>query len=135
GDTTYRYTPQQVGTGTDWVTVAAGSGHSLAVKRDGTLWSWGYNFSGELGLGDTTDRNTPQQVGTGSDWASVAAGSYSEHSLAIKTDGTLWAWGHNGDGQLGLGDTTFRYTPQQVGTGTNWVRVAAGGYHTLGIRA
>jgi alpha-tubulin suppressor-like RCC1 family protein len=53
----------------------------------------------------------------------------------VRADGTLWAWGNNGAGQLGLGHNSNTNTPQQVGAATNWVRVAAGAYHTVGIRA
>jgi alpha-tubulin suppressor-like RCC1 family protein len=106
--------------------------HSLALKRDGTLWAWGYNSSGQLGLGNTTNRSTPTQVGTSTDWIAIAAGGY--HSLALKRDGTLWVWGRNDFGQLGLGDTTNRSTPTQVGTSTDWIAIAAGGYHSLALK-
>lgn len=88
----------------------SGSYHSLALQPDGTLWAWGYNYNGQLGLGDTTDRNAPTRVGTG--FVSVAAGQY--HSLGLKADGTLWAWGRNNLGALGLGDNTNRLIPAQV---------------------
>jgi hypothetical protein len=112
--------------------IAAGSNYSLALKRDGTLWAWGYNGSGQLGLGDYNSRATPTQVGTSTDWIAIAAG-YS-HSLALKRDGTLWAWGYNGLGQLGLGDYTSRNIPTQVGTSTDWIAIAAGASHSLAIK-
>ncbi|MDI6642051.1 MAG: hypothetical protein QME68_07060, partial [Elusimicrobiota bacterium] len=65
-------------------------------------------------------------------WKSVSCGEY--HTIAIKTDGTLWAWGNNSMGQLGLGDNTDRNTPTQVGTDTNWSSVSCGYYHTLAIK-
>jgi hypothetical protein len=68
GDYTDRYTPTQVGTEIDWVGIAAGVGHSLALKSDGTLWAWGNNFYGQLGLGDNANRTIPTQVGTSTDW-------------------------------------------------------------------
>jgi alpha-tubulin suppressor-like RCC1 family protein len=91
------------------------------------LWAWGVNAAGELGLGTFTTSaagiNTPQQVGTNADWRAIIAGE--KHNLALRADGTLWAWGVNSSGQLGLG--TFNTnapggisTPQQVGTNTNW---------------
>jgi len=113
----------------NWSSVSCGTYHTIARKTDGTLWAWGYNWNGQLGLGDTTDRNTPTKVGTDTNWASVSCGA--QHTLAIKTDGTLWAWGYNWNGQLGLGDTTERNTPTKVGTETNWSSVSCGVYHTL----
>ena len=62
--------------------------------------------------------NTPQRVGTATNWQAIAAGVW--HTVALRTDGTLWAWGINGDGELGIGTYTNTNTPQQVGTDTNW---------------
>jgi alpha-tubulin suppressor-like RCC1 family protein len=106
--------------------------HSLAIQKDGTLWAWGWNSHGQLGLGDTLDRHNPTRVGTDSNWVAVAAGTY--HSLGLKSDGTLWAWGFNAQGQLGLGSTTEYHFPQQV-AGNTWVAVAAGSQHSFAIKA
>jgi alpha-tubulin suppressor-like RCC1 family protein len=108
----------------------------LAVRTDGTLWAWGQNNNGQLGLGDTTGRTSPTQVGTDTNWASVSTGGITaggNHSLGVRTDGTLWAWDNNGQGRLGLGDTTNRTSPTQVGTDADWADVAAGN-HSLGLR-
>ena len=116
--------------------VATGYYHTVAIKTDGTLWSWGYNSSGELGLsnsGTTTHRSSPVQVGLLTDWQHVAAGQM--HTYAVKTDGTLWSWGYNNAGQLGLGNTTNRSSPVQVGSLTNWQQVAVGNEHTVAILA
>jgi alpha-tubulin suppressor-like RCC1 family protein len=134
GDVTNRSSPVQVGTDTNWSSVSASISSSfvLAIKS-GQLWAWGYNGSGQLGLGDATARSSPVQVGTDTNWSSVSAGG--SHTLVIKTTGSLWAWGINTSGQLGLGDTTARSSPVQVGTDTNWSSVSAGGSHTLAIKS
>ncbi|MDI6787050.1 MAG: hypothetical protein QME51_01605, partial [Planctomycetota bacterium] len=135
GTNTDRNTPTRVGTDTNWQSVVGGELYTVAVKTNGTLWAWGYNFMGQLGVGDKDDRYSPVQVGTDTNWQSVSAGEW--HTLAIKTNGTLWAWGDNSYGQLGLGDSgplTERLSPVQVTTATDWTRVACGGFHTLAIK-
>jgi alpha-tubulin suppressor-like RCC1 family protein len=102
-----------------WTSVGGGLNRILATKNDGTLWAWGNNNSGALGLGNTTTRSSPVQVGTDTNWA-FAATEAGGHTLALKTTGTLWAWGNNSNGRLGLGDTTNRSSPVQVGTDTDW---------------
>jgi alpha-tubulin suppressor-like RCC1 family protein len=107
------------------VAVAAGGGHSLFIKNDGTLWAMGNNNNGQLGIGNTTQQNSP--VAVASNVVAVAAGG--GHSLFIKNDGTLWAMGYNGYGQLGNGNTADQYSP--VGVASNVVSVAAGRSHSL----
>jgi len=135
GDTIQRNEPIQVNSATDWAQVAAGQYYTFGTKTNGTLWAWGLNTSGQLGLGDGINRNTPTQIGTNSDWAQVAAGD--GHTLGTKTTGTLWAWGQNIRGQLGLGDSgagTNRNTPTQIGTDSDWAAVAGGSCHTLAFK-
>lgn len=120
--------------------VAAGLRHTLALKSDGTLWAWGWNASGQLGDGTTTDRSSPVKIGEG--FTQVAAGLswqdssdsfHDGHSLALKEDGSLWAWGGNTYGQLGDGTTTQRSSPVKIGDG--YVSVSAGAHHSVAIKA
>jgi alpha-tubulin suppressor-like RCC1 family protein len=132
GNTTNQSSPVQIGALTTWLSIAGGGyGHNLAIKTDGTLWSWGRNTKGELGLGDTTNRSSPVQIGALTTWLSIAAGGYA--SMTIKTDGTLWSWGGNSYGQLGQGNTTNRSSPVQIGALTNWQKVSAGFYNAMAI--
>ena len=109
----------------------------MAIKTDGSLWAWGNNGQGNLGQGNTTARSSPVQVGALMTWSSVSASigpSGYSHTLAVNTDGELWAWGDNGFGQLGLGDTTFRSSPVQVGFTADWAEIAACHVFSLGIK-
>ena len=129
----------QVGTATDWVQVAAGGYHSLGLKANGTLWTWGYNTYGQLGtatnLGTQEPNPTPTQVGT-ERYTQVAAGL--SHSLALRADGALYAWGRNLYGQLGSTSTSgtnpVTTTPTRVGTAA-YTQVVAGQEYSLGLRA
>lgn len=119
GNLTDYSSPKQVGSLTNWKQLTHSTVSTLCVKTDGTLWSWGNNTYGQLGLGNTTQYSSPKQIGSLSSWAFVRVGS-GGHVLATKTDGTLWSWGTNAAGQLGLGNTTSYSSPKQVGALTNW---------------
>jgi alpha-tubulin suppressor-like RCC1 family protein len=122
---THKVLPVQVGTASDWKQVTNGNFASLALRHNGTLWAWGRNTYGVLGTGTgSSNILTPFQVGTDTTWKQVSAGN--EHVLAIKENGTLWAWGRNNQGQLGIGTTVDQVTPVQVGTGSTWIWVSAG---------
>ena len=130
GNRAYQTVPQQVGTDTNWRSVSAGNNHVVALKTNGTLWTWGSNDAGQLGLGTTYgSKLMPTQVGTATDWRSISAGN--GNSFAIRTDGTLWAWG---GGKLGFGTTTNQNTPAQVGVAT-WLSVSANGQTVAAIGA
>ena len=132
GTTVDKATPIQV-PGTNWKLIDTGNYNSaqLAIKTDGTLWSWGRNNHGQLGDGTGTNRSSPVQI-TGN-WKMAA--SFQFHSAAIKTDGTLWTWGRNQYGQLGDGTTTGSNSPVQIyGGGTNWKMINGGSYYMLAIR-
>ena len=119
-------------TGRVWAQVSTGAWHTCGVRRNRSLWCWGGNFEGQLGMGDTASRLVPTRVGTDADWARIMTGGTS--TCGIRTDGSLWCWGQNEDGQLGLGDTNWRLVPTRVGTDTDWARVSPGNRHTCGIR-
>ncbi|HQW68306.1 MAG TPA: T9SS type A sorting domain-containing protein [Flavobacterium sp.] len=119
----------QLGTDNNWSDEFSLYYHALAIKNDGTLWSWGNNDYGQCGLGYsfptlTATVNTPTQVGTDTNWVKVAVGWY--HSLGLKSDGTLWSWGANSGGSLGINSTVISVsTPTQVGTQNNWKDIYA----------
>lgn len=128
---------QTITGGTNWKQVCGGNYHTLGIKSDGTLWVWGYNFYGNLGnntSGSGTNKSSPvQTIAGGTNWQQVAGGW--QHTAAIKTDGTLWTWGHNSYGQLGDNTTVHKSSPvQTVAGGTNWRYVACGYYQTLAIK-
>ncbi|WP_298136975.1 T9SS type A sorting domain-containing protein [Flavobacterium sp.] len=126
--------PTQIGFDTNWQQVCANFSSSFAIKTDGTLWAWGWNYYGDLGLGTTsTSQGTPIQVGTETNWQSIS--SSNDFCIALKTDGTLWAWGRNDYGQLGDNTTIYRNIPTQIGTDTNWQSVSVGHYHCMAIKS
>ena len=132
GDTTNRTTFTQITTNANNIKeIYCGMYHTFILKNDGTLWSTGYNGSGNLGLGDTNYRITFTQVTTNTDnIKEIYCGIY--HTFILKNDGTLWGCGYNYYGGLGLGDTTDRTTFTQVTTNTDDIKsVYCGGDHTL----
>jgi alpha-tubulin suppressor-like RCC1 family protein len=126
---------QTITGGSNWKQVACGEEHTAAIKTDGTLWLWGFNGYGQLGDNTTViKRSSPVQTVTGgTNWKQVDCGY--DHTAAIKTDGTLWTWGRNNNGQLGNNTVTNRSSPIQTITGgTNWKQVACGYRHTAAIK-
>ncbi|MDD5030212.1 MAG: chitobiase/beta-hexosaminidase C-terminal domain-containing protein [Rhodoferax sp.] len=114
--------------------VSAGDEHTVAIKPDGSLWTWGNNWSGQLGDGSPDQeysKPTPQQVGTG--YLAVAAGS--RHNIALKIDGSLWAWGSNTEGELGIGTSDFLVHASPVQIGSDFVSVATSFLSNVAIKS
>ncbi len=128
--------PQRVGEGTNWSAVATGEYHTVALQQDGSLWAWGRNSDGQLGLGSRASARqpwfSPQRVGTNANWKQVSAGDY--HTVALQTDGSLWAWGNNSYGNLGDGTFTTRNTPVAVQSQAVWSTLTAGGLTTMALQ-
>jgi hypothetical protein len=127
----------RIGYETNWVSISAGTVHNLAIKADGTLWAWGENIHGQFGVGTVGRQNAyakvPVPAAPGHDWKQAVAGGI--HSVAVKRDGTLWAWGNNWAGSLGTGSTSDSAVPLQVGSATNWIKVWAGTVETVAMQS
>lgn len=131
GGSSYRSTPMQIGTD-HYRMVAAGHYQSYAIRDDGTLWAWGSSAFGQIGDGATIDRHIPVQVGTDTHWAFVSSGY--QYAMALKTDGTLWGWGNNSVGQIGAGSSVSASdVPIQIGTANDWVKLVCGHSHAMAI--
>jgi alpha-tubulin suppressor-like RCC1 family protein len=129
-DLTDRLEPTRVGGDFDWSEVSLAT-HSLGVRRDGSLWVWGRNVSGRLGTGpDPILVAAPRRIAEDRRWAHASAGL--NFSLAIDTSGSLWVWGENTGGQLGLGDVENRSVPTVL-EGHEWIAASGGTAYTLGL--
>jgi len=118
-------TPIQIGSATNWSAISAGWRLTVALRSEGTLWAWGSNNDGQIGSGSTEGEIlTPAQEATGAtNWSTISAGD--QHTVALKSDGTLWAWGDDNE-----------TSPTQESTGsTNWFAVAAGIGHTVALKS
>ena len=127
---------------TDVTAIAAGSSHSLALKSDGSVWAWGNNFSGQLGDGTNANSAQPVKVANLSGVETISGGGAPSYSLALKNDGTVWAWGDNRasqgseiGGQLGDDEITSSNTPLQVSDLPSGIEaIAAGAEHGLALK-
>ena len=125
--------PLRIGSDSEWKQIGFGCVNLVALKNDGSLWVSGWNPPGDNGHGGiTTGKNFPTRVGTETNWSRICAGR--GYSLALKSDGSLWAWGKNSTGQLGDGTTNDIYTPTMIGTNRNWRTIAAGAVTSAAIK-
>lgn len=106
--------------------ISTGSQYNLAIDNEGNIWSWGYNYYGQLGDGTKVDKISPVQITTETKFKEVLAGNGDDHSLAIDEEGNIWSWGCNNRGQLGDGTTTDNYNPKKITTGTKFIKIEAG---------
>ena len=133
GTTTEENSPIQIGSNTNWKIVTTGNQQTLAVTTDGTLWGWGSNNLGQLAQGNTTNYSSPVQIGSDTTWSHVHYSPRANTSNALKTD-TLWSFGSNGEGILGVGNTTNYSSPVQVGSASDWFDCLIGEMAAFGIR-
>lgn len=141
GDREDRLQPTEVGNDTDWASLKAGGGHTCAIKMDHSLWCWGANGYGQLGTGDYQDHKSPVRVGGDADWSMISVSGYipafgglQSFTCGLRLDHSLWCWGNNHNGRLGLGDNTGRTVPTRVGVAADWVAVSTGSGHGCGVR-
>ena len=143
GTTENRYSPVQIGTDTDWAGIFAANDFTMAKKTNGTLWGWGSNSQRDLGMGIESEYRVgsnvlrPVQISVYDAWVQMTSPPTPcrwSTRFIIKEDGTLWGWGSNMFGQIGDGTTIDRDTPVQIGTDTDWERVAIGDSRTVAIK-
>ncbi|WP_339250843.1 fibronectin type III domain-containing protein [Paenibacillus sp. FSL P2-0136] len=127
-----QYKPTKIENFNSVTGISAGQTHSLALKSDGTVWAWGSNYYGELGLGTTGNKYAPTKIPSLSGVKAISAGMF--YSLALKNDGSVWAWGMNMNGQLGNGSTTDSMIPVKVNSLVNVSSLSAGFYHALALK-
>jgi alpha-tubulin suppressor-like RCC1 family protein/putative cell wall-binding protein len=124
--------PQRVGQESDWLSIAAGPGLSFGIKQDGTLWAWGSNASGRLGLDASIVSVAEPTLVSAESWTHVVG--YSQQGAGIRSDGTLWTWGSDVFGQRGDGPAIPGPAMSQVGTDTDWEFVDIGNTHSLALK-
>jgi len=140
GDTINRSRPVQVGTSNNWTAITAGCNFSAGILAGrfkscaAVIYTWGENSSGQLGDNTTLDRSSPVQTSSSyTNWKQVSAGD--SHFAAIQTDGTIWTWGSNQNGELGVSDRVNRSSPVQIqDSGTGWFQVSAGQCVTAALK-
>ncbi|MBK9047688.1 MAG: hypothetical protein IPL74_13590 [Bacteroidetes bacterium] len=134
GTTNDSPTPVQVLNLTGIVSIATGLDHSIALKADGTVWAWGFGSYGQIGNGTNNGTNTIAAQATGLNGVTAIEGGYG-HSLAVRSNGTVWAWGYNNYGQVGNGNNIDSNIPVQVSNLSGVVKVAGGFIHSLALKS
>ena len=104
---------------------------NLVIKTDNTVWAWGLNDYGQLGINSITTKRAPVKVNTVTDIEAITAGEL--HSAARRSDCTVWTWGQNTNGQLGDGTTTMRKVPVEVLNVSDAISIGSGNFHTAEI--
>ena len=126
-----QFVPKRVGTAGVWAAVSTGFAHTCAISTGKSLYCWGWNDFGQLGIGATGDRFSPKKVGTAGVWAKVSVGG--GHTCALSTGKSLYCWGYNAEGGVGDGSTVNRLSPRRIGTAGAWAGISGGGKHTCAI--
>jgi alpha-tubulin suppressor-like RCC1 family protein len=114
-----------------WKVITHYNGHNISMKQDSSIWGWGNNVTGCLGICTQTSSSSPVQIGTLRNWTDISCGI--SFTFAIK-EGELWACGANDHGQLGDGTTTNRFCLTKISTSSNWKKIECGAYHTLALK-
>jgi len=126
-----RSSPTQIASTSRFTKIAGSNRHFAAIAVDGKLYTWGGNSNGQLGRGTTTGVSAGLAIGAvgSSTWSAVSTGN--SNTLAIRSDGSLWSWGDNSNGQLGNNSTVSRSSPVRIGSGTNWSKISCGTFDTM----
>jgi alpha-tubulin suppressor-like RCC1 family protein len=115
-----------------WVDLSITSTHSVGIKSTGTMWSWGNNSDGQLGIGNTITKHSAQQIGTAKTWVNAVTGY--DHSVGLTVDGSLYTWGNNSNGQLGDSTSNSNTNPIKIDSTKAWKSISAGYKFNVGIK-